>query len=189
MWLELPERGEKRVERLAKIPKLTTAASSGEVDAQVALGWEYARGDIVDFDIITAWKWFERAAASGKEDAVAHYARFLQLRCVPNGVRQLRKLAATGNWKAQFWLAQQYSWQPGRLNQLRAAVWFGRSYKNGNTIGKFAQLAQLRKLVPSRLKVIFLFAIFFEFLTTVRSLMNNIELYEQLLFRLKRRTD
>jgi TPR repeat protein len=93
-----------RAERLAKIPGWATAAASGDVGAQLTLAWEYARGDVVDYDIRTAWDWFERAAASGHEEARVHRARFLQLRGVPEGIRELRALAKTGNWKAQFWM-------------------------------------------------------------------------------------
>jgi TPR repeat protein len=80
-------------ERRARIPELMAAAESDNVDAQVTLAWEYARGDVVDPDIAAAWNWFERAAASGQDDALVNRARFLQLRRVPEGVCELRKLA------------------------------------------------------------------------------------------------
>ena len=100
MRLELPHLAEDRAKRRAKMPEWIAAASSGSVDAQLALAWEYARGDAVDADFAAAGIWFDRAAASGDDEALVHRARFLQLRGVPEGVRELRKLAAKGNWKA-----------------------------------------------------------------------------------------
>ena len=105
MRLELPHLAEDRAKRRAKMPEWIAAASSGRVDAQLALASEYARGDAVDADFAVAGIWFDRAAASGDDEALVHRARFLQLRGVPEGVRELRKLAAKGNWKAQFWFA------------------------------------------------------------------------------------
>jgi TPR repeat protein len=69
----------------------------------LALAWEYARGDVIQVDIANAWYWFERAAGSGQDVAVVNWARFLQLRGVPEGVRALHA---------------------DRLNQLRAVVWY-----------------------------------------------------------------
>jgi TPR repeat protein len=132
MRFELPGYAENRAKRRASFPEWTTAASSGNVEAQLALAWEYARGDVVLPDITTAWHWFDQAAASGQEEALLQRARFLQLRGVPQGVRDLRKLSTNGNWKAQFWLATYYQAQIGRLNQLRAVVWYDRSLSNGN---------------------------------------------------------
>src|ERR1700733_6693082 len=105
MRFELPGYAEDRAKRRDSIPEWTTAASSGNVEAQLALAWEYARGEVVASDITTAWHWFDRAAASGQEEALLQRARFLQLRGVPLGVRDLRELSAKSNWKAQFWLA------------------------------------------------------------------------------------
>ncbi|MGY4434524.1 TPR repeat protein [Bradyrhizobium sp. F1.13.1] len=59
---------------VAKILEWTAAATSGDVDAQLALAWAYARGDAVDADFVTAWKWFDRAASSGQEKGVLHRA-------------------------------------------------------------------------------------------------------------------
>jgi TPR repeat protein len=58
-----------RAERITRLPALTAAAESDDVEAQVVLAWEYASGEIVYPDIATAWRWFERAAASGDENA------------------------------------------------------------------------------------------------------------------------
>jgi TPR repeat protein len=82
---------EDRANRRARIPECIAAASSGNIGAQLTLAWEHARGD-VDQNIITAWDWFNRAAASGQEEALAHRACFLQLRHVPEGIRELRNL-------------------------------------------------------------------------------------------------
>src|ERR1700722_18324810 len=146
MRLELPSRAEDRAKRRNKIPEWLAAASSGDVNAQLALAWEYARGDAVDPDLVMAWNWFERAAASGQEDGLLHRARFLQLRGVPEGVRELRKLAVKGNWKAQFWFASHHQLQASRLSQLRAVIWYDRSFKSGNRIAKLGKLAQLTRM-------------------------------------------
>src|SRR6266702_6529400 len=108
MRLAPSSRADDFAKRRGKILEWTAAATSGDVDAQLALAWAYARGDAVDPDFVTAWKWFDRAASSGQENGVLHRARFLQLRGVPEGVRELRKLAVKGSWNAQFWLATHY---------------------------------------------------------------------------------
>jgi TPR repeat protein len=155
MQLELPGSAEHRAQRLASIPQLIADASEGDVEAQLALAWEYAGGDVVDLDMAEAWHWFDRAAASGEKSALTHRARFLQLRHVPEGVRRLRKLAAEGEWQAQFWLARYLETQPGRMNKLRAVVWFDRSFKNGNPGGKLAKLGLLTRLAPLPSKLVF----------------------------------
>ncbi len=142
----LEDIAQNRAERRARIPQWTAAAASDDVAAQVNLAWEYARGDILGLDVATAWHWFERAAASGEEEALVNRARFLQLRGVPEGVRELRQLAAKGNWEAQFWLGQHYQWRRGRLNKLRAVVWFDRSVKSGNAPAEIAKLAELTRI-------------------------------------------
>ncbi len=177
---------QEQAERRSAISKLTTAAGLGDVNAQVALAWEYARGDVVAHDIRTAWNWFERAAGSGQDEARAHRARFLQLRRVPEGVRELRDLAQTGNWKAQFWLAQYYGWQPGRLSKIRAAVWYGRSSKaSGNPFGELAKLGQLYRIARFPWKIRYAVQGFFTFVAAVRR-PGLIEPYESLLYTLKK---
>jgi hypothetical protein len=178
-----------RAERITRLPALTAAAESDDVEAQVVLAWEYASGEIVYPDIATAWRWFERAAASGDENAIVQYARFLQLRRAPDGVRRLRKLAATGNWKAQFCLAQQYQGRPGRLNQLRAVIWFERSFQNGNPFGRAAKTAQLRRLVSTPIKLALYFVTAFDLIIAIRRLLRDDsgQRYEQLAFRLHNR--
>ncbi len=182
---------EDRANRRARIHECIAVASSGNVDAQLTLAWEYARGDVVDQNIVTAWDWFDRAAASGQEEALAHRARFLQLRHVPEGVRELRKLAAEGNWKAQFWLARHYQARVGRFSQLRAAVWLDRSSKSGgSSAAKLAKLAQLTKIAPLRLKPVFLSKAIIEGMAMVWRMTwrgENIETYQRLLYQLERR--
>ena len=82
---------EDRANRRAKILEHMAAAASGSLAAQLALAWEYARGDVIGQNIAMAWVWFDYAAASGQEEALAQRARILQLRFVPEGVRELRK--------------------------------------------------------------------------------------------------
>jgi TPR repeat protein len=177
--------------RRSKILEWTAAATSGDVDAQLALAWAYARGDAVDPDFVTAWKWFDRAASSGQENGVLHRARFLQLRGVPEGVRELRKLAVKGSWNAQFWLATHYQSQDGRLNQLRAAVWYDRSNKSGFLGGKLAKLAQLRRTAQQPFKTLFAVRLTFEAISFFLRIFRHeqeIESHEVLLYRLKKRT-
>jgi TPR repeat protein len=193
MRLELPGFTEDRAKRRASIPERMAAASSGNIDAQLTLAWEYARGDVVDRDIVTAWNLFDRAAASGQEEALANRARFLQLRHVPEGVRELRKLAAKGNWKAQFWLARDYQARIGRLSQLRAAVWFGRSAKSGgDSAAKISKLAQLTKIAPLRSKAVFLSQAIVETIAMIWRLTwqsEQLEIYERLLYQLRSRNN
>jgi TPR repeat protein len=190
MRLELPGFAEDRVKRRARFPEWIAAATAGNVDAQLALAWEYARGDIVDPDIAAAWSWFERAADSGQDEALVNRARFLQLRGVPAGTRELRTLAFRGNWKAQFWLARHYQSRFGRLNQLRAVVWFDRSLNSGNLAAKTAKLGQLTKIAPLKSKFIFAAKAIIETVALICRMIRNereIELYEPLMFHLKRR--
>jgi TPR repeat protein len=180
---------ENRATRRARIPEWMAAAASDDVAAQVSLAWEYARGDVIDQDVATAWHWFERAAASGQEEALVNRARFLQLRRVPEGVRELRQLAAKGNWKAQFWLARYYQSRAGRFNQLKAVVWLDRSQKSGNAAAKLAKLAQLRRIAPLKSKAIFAAKGIVEMVAMIWRMARQeqeIDLYEPLQYRLKR---
>jgi TPR repeat protein len=191
MRFELPGYAEDRAKRRGRIPEWMAAASSGNVEAQLALAWEYARGDVVELDTTTAWNWFDRAAASGQEDALVHRARFLQLRGVPQGVRDLRKLAAEGNWKAQFWLASYYQSRTGRLNQLRAVVWYDRSFRNGNRAAKLAKLAQLARIADQPSKLVFAARAVVEAVSIFSQISQReeqIDLYETLLYRVKGRS-
>lgn len=188
MRFELPGYAEDRAKRRDRIPEWTAAASSGDVEAQLALAWEYARGDVVELDITTAWSWFDRAAESGQEEALLHRARFLQLRGVPQGVRDLRKLAAGGNWKAQFWLATYYQSLNGRLNQLRAVVWYDRSFRHGNRAAKLAKFAQLARVANQPSKVAFAARAVVEAVSVFSQISqreDQIDLYETLLYRVK----
>jgi TPR repeat protein len=179
-----------RAQRRGKIPELAAAASSGNVDAQLALAWEYACGDAVDADIRTAWDWFDRAAASGQEEAVVDRARFLQLRGVPEGPRVLRRFAVAGNWKAQFWLARYLGAQAGRASQLRAVVWYNRSFRNGNRAAKLAKLGQLTRIADQPFKAVFAARSLVEAVSFVwRTLLKIEELdsFETLVHRLRRK--
>lgn len=188
MRWEPPSFAEDRAKRRARLPEWIAAASSGDVDAQLVLAWEYARGDAIDVDIAEAGNWFERAAASGQEEALVHRARFLQLRGVPTGVRELRRLAAKDNWKAQFWLARYYQLQTGRSSQLRAVVWYDRSFKNGNRAAKLAKLGQLTRIARLPSKVFFAGKAFIESVSMLRRLSRQepeMASHEMLLFQLK----
>jgi TPR repeat protein len=188
MQLEFQDSAELRAKRLASIPKLTADASEGDVEAQVALAWEYARGDVVALDIAAAWHWFDRAAASGQKGALTHRARFLQLRHVPEGTRTLRKLAAEGEWQAQFWLARHLQSQPGRVNHLRAVVWFDRSFKNGCPGGNVAKLRQLTRLAPLPAKPVLLARSIVATIAFVRLLARQekqVELMKPLMYQLR----
>jgi TPR repeat protein len=188
MRFELPGYAEDRAKRRDSILEWTTAASSGNIEAQLALAWEYARGDVLVPDITTAWHWFDRAAASGQEEALLQRARFLQLRGVPQGVRDLRKLSANGNWKAQFWLATHYQAQTGRSNQLRAVVWFDRSLSNGNRAAKLAKLALLTRIAKQPAKIAFAVRTVIATISIIGYLIqreDQIDLYETLQYRLK----
>jgi hypothetical protein len=190
MRFELPSFAEDRAQRRGKIPGLTAAASSGNVEAQLALAWEYACGDAVDADIRTAWDWFDRAAASGQEEAVVHRARFLQLRGVPEGACELRRFAVAGNWKAQFWLARYLGAQAGRVSQLRAVVWYNRSFRNGNRAAKLAKFGQLTRIADQPFKAVFAARSLVEAVSFVWRFSQKIEEldpYEILVHRLKRK--
>jgi TPR repeat protein len=189
MRFELPGFAEDRAKRRSRIPELMAAASYGNVEAQLALAWEYARGDAVDVDIRTAWNWFDRAAASGQEEALVQRARFLQLRGVPDGVRELRRLAVTGNWKAQFWLARYHQSQTGRLSRLRAVAWYDRSFRNGNRAAKLAKLGQLARIADQPSKAVFAAKAIVEAVSLIWRFSQKVEqldLYEILLHRLNR---
>jgi TPR repeat protein len=186
--VDYPGEAEAREKRCARIPEWTAAAAADEVDAQLALAWEYLRGDVVVSDIVTAWHWFDRAAASGREDALMHRAHFLQLRRVPQGIRELRTLAARNYWPAQYCLGRHYQTQCGRINQLRAAAWFHRSFKNGNPGGSLAKAGQMVRLAPFWLKALFAARSIAEFFRTFMRLYKqeeNAHLLGQLQFRLK----
>jgi hypothetical protein len=184
MGFELPGTAQDRAKRRAKVPEWTAAASAGNVDAQLALAWEYCRGEAVDPDVAAAWHWFERAAASGQDEALVNHARFLQLRGVPEGVRQLRKLAPGKNWKAQFWLARHYQSRWGRINQLRSVVWYDRSFRNGNPFANGAKLVQLMRIGRLPWKIAYAARIMLEVVRIARQ-SSEFETYEPLLYQLK----
>ena len=144
--IEIPVSAKEREDRLAKIPKLQELSAAGDFRAQQELAWELAEGKVIDADFGEASRLFESAAASGDENALLDLARFLQLRRVPNGLRMIREFARKGNFRAQFWLGQHYQDRRGRMNQLRAAVWFKRSQQNGSIGGRFAFLGQQVRL-------------------------------------------
>jgi TPR repeat protein len=190
MRFELPGFAEDRARPRGRIPELTAAASSGNVEAQLALAWEYACGDAVDADIRTAWDWFDRAAACGQEEAIVHRARFLQLRGVAEGARELRRFAVAGNWKAQFWLARYHGAQAGRVSQLRAVVWYDRSYRNGNRAAKLAKLGQLTRIADQPSKAVFAVRSIVEAVSFVWQFSQNadeLDPYQTLVHRLKRK--
>ena len=190
MRLELPELPSVLAKRRARIPEWMAAASGGNVAAQVALGWEYARGDVVELDLTTALGWFDRAAASGDEEALVNRARFLQLRHVPDGNRQLRKFAASGNWKAQFFLAQTFQFQHGRRNQLKAIAWFKRSASNGNLLAGLMKYVQLTRVARWPAKISFIAGTVVSIGRLIFQLSRRevlLEKYEPLMFKLKSR--
>jgi TPR repeat protein len=190
MRLGFSGRAVDQAKRRAKIQDLMVAAASDHVHAQIALAWHYVRGEFVPVDLVTAANWFERAAASGEEEAVVQRARFLQLRRVPQGQRDLRKFAASGNWKAQFWLAQYYESRTHRVSRLRAVVWYERSSGNGNLVGRAAKFILLTRLAPLASKPIFAAAALKEIVLLFRRLPPNepqFDHYEALQYRLKPR--
>lgn len=182
---------EDRAQRRAKIPEWAEAAKSGDVKAQLKLAWEYARGDAIDQDIVKAQNLFDRAAESGEEEALVNRARFLQLRRVPMGMLELRRLSAKGNWKAQFWIAQYYQAHADRVSQLKAMVWYDRSLRNGGgTAAELGKQRQRVKVAPLWLKPFFIGkaiagAFPFVWRATWKSDDNEIRLFESLLYQLK----
>jgi TPR repeat protein len=190
MRLGLPGYTEDRAKRRAKVQHLMVTAAGGDVDAQLVLAWQYVQGEFVPVDLAIAGNWFERAAASGEEDAIAQRARFLQLRCVPQGQRDLRRLAARGNWKAQFWLAQHYESRRHRVSRLKAVVWYDRSFTNGNLVARAAKFVLLMRLAPLLSKPIFAAKALREMVRTVRRFgpsAQQLNRYEPLQYRLKLR--
>ncbi|HEY0802232.1 MAG TPA: hypothetical protein VGD54_15450 [Steroidobacteraceae bacterium] len=189
MRFQLPDFTEDRAKRRAMLPEWMAAASAGSVDAQLALAWEYSRGDVVDQDIAAAWHWFERAAASGEAEALVHHARFLQLRGVPEGMRQLRHLAARNNWKAQFWLAQHYQFRVGRIDQMRAVVWYDRSFANGNPFANIAKFAQLVRVARQPWKSVYAAKVILAVVGTLKMIDTDTDAdtYLPLLYRIKAR--
>ena len=152
MRFDVPVFAEERRERLASLPSLRAKAARGDVAAQIDLAWELAEGEITEADFVEASRLFELASATGDENARLNRARFLQLRRVPDGIRELRFFAAKGNYKAQFWLGRYYQGMPGRQNQRRAAIWYKRSHRGGSTGGEYAFLGQLMRLAPIYLR-------------------------------------
>jgi TPR repeat protein len=146
---------EDRAKRRSRVHDLIVAAAGGNVEAQIALAWHYVRGEFVPRSLAKAGTWLERAAASGEEEALVQRARFLQLRHVPQGNRELRSFAACGNWKAQFWLAQHYETRPHRISRLKAVVWYDRSSGNGNLVARAAKFMLLTRLAPLLSKPMF----------------------------------
>jgi len=146
---------EDRATRRSRVQDLLVAAEGGNVEAQVALAWQYVRAEFLPHNLAAAGTWLERAAASGEEEAVVQRARFLQLRRVPQGNRELRDFAARGNWKAQFWLGQHYEARQHRISRLKAVVWYDRSAGNGNLLAKTAKFVLLARLAPLPSKPIF----------------------------------
>jgi TPR repeat protein len=148
------------------------------------------RGEFLPRNLAAAGTWLERAAASGDEEAAVQRARFLQLRRVPQGSRELRNLAARGNWKAQFWLAQHYEARAHRISRLKAVVWYDRSFRNGNLLARTAKFALLARLAPLTSKPMFAAAALREKAMTLHRLTPSLRRagrYEALRYRLEPR--
>lgn len=191
MRLGLSEYAEDRATRRSRVHNLLVAADRGDVEAQVALAWQYVHGEFLPRNLAAAGTWLERAAASGEEEAAVQRARFLQLRNVPQGNRELRSFAARGNWKAQFWLAQHYAARAHRISRLKAVVWYDRSSGNGNLLARTAKLMLLARLAPLRSKPIFAAAALREMALTLRRLTptrRRADRYEALRYRLEPRS-
>jgi len=188
MQLGLSAYVEDRATRRARVQNLMVAAADGNVDAQIALAWHYVQSDFIALDLAAAGTWFERAAASGSEEAIVHRARFLQLRRVPQGNRDLRRLAASGNPKAQFWLAQHYQSRAHRISRLKAVVWYDRSFRNGNRAARAAKFALLVQLAPLLSKPIYAAAALRDMaLRCLAASSPRMDRYETLQYRLKPR--
>jgi TPR repeat protein len=190
MRLGLAGYSEDRATRRSKVEGSMVEAAGDDVHAQLALAWQYVWGEFVPVDLGAAGQWFERAAVSGHEEAVVQRARFLQLRRVPQGQRDLRRLAADGNWKAQFWLAQHYESRRHRVSRLKAVVWYDRSFANGNLVAGAAKFILLTRLAPLLSKPFFAAAALREMARMMRALTPNkqeIDGYEALQYRLKPR--
>lgn len=188
MRLGLPGYFEDRATRRSRVRDLMVAADDGNVDAQIALAWHYVQSDFVPLDFGAAGSWFERAAASGEEEAIVHRARFLQLRRVPQGNRELRRLAVSGNAKAQFWLAQHYASRAHRVSRLKAVVWYDRSFRNGNRTARAAKFVLLMRLAPLLAKPIYVAAVLRDMaFRCLASSGPRMDRYEALQYRLKPR--
>jgi hypothetical protein len=182
---------EDRAKRRSRVHDLMAAAAGGSVEAQIALAWHYVRGEFVPRSLVKANTWLERAAASGEEEAAVQRARFLQLRRVPQGSRELRGFAARGNWKAQFWLAQHYEARPHRISRLKAVVWYDRSSGNGNLVARAAKFMLLTRLAPMLSKPMFAAAALREKALALRRLTasrRRTGRYDALRYRLERRS-
>jgi len=191
MRLGLAEYAEDRATRRSRVQKLMVSAEGGDVEAQVALAWQYVRGEFLPRNLAAASTWLERAAASGEEEAAVQRARFLQLRRVPQGNRELRSFAARGNWKAQFWLGQHYEARQHRISRLKAVVWYDRSSRNGNLLARTAKFVLLARLAPLSSKPIFAAAALREMALTLRRLTptrHRAGRYEALQYRLEPRS-
>jgi TPR repeat protein len=190
MRLGLAEYAGDRAARRSRVRDLMLAADGGDVEAQIALAWQYVRGEFLPRNLATAGTWLERAAASGEEEAAVQRARFLQLRHVPQGNRELRDFAARGNWKAQFWLGQHYEARRHRISRLKAVVWYDRSSGNGNLVAGAAKFMLLARLAPLRSKPIFAAAALREMAVMLRRLTpsrRRAGRYEALRYRLEPR--
>jgi hypothetical protein len=191
MRLGLAEYAEDRATRRSRVQDLMVAADGGNVEAQVALAWQYVRGEFLPHNLAAAGAWLERAAASGEEEAAVQRARFLQLRRVPQGNRELRIFAARGNWKAQFWLGQHYEARQHRISRLKAVIWYDRSSRNGNLLARTAKFVLLARLAPLPSKPIFAAAALREMALTLRRLTptrRRAGRYEALRYRLEPRS-
>ena len=190
MQFDIPISAKERKDRLAKIPLLRELAADGDVKAQIELAWELAEGKIIKADFGEASRLFERAAASGDSYARLNAAQFLYLRRVPEGLRSIRVFAREGNPAAQFWLGRYYQSRWGRINHLRAAVWFRRAQQNGSIAGRFALLGlevRLASIFMKPVLVIKTAVTFCKFASLSGSGIITEELTGHLLTRLKQR--
>ena len=123
----------------AKIEKLLPSASSGDVDAQFAVG------NLYDFyNIPEAFFWYEKAAASGHRPSVGRVRKYVLSPYVVPKVRmdQFEKLlerAEAGDLEAQFQVGKCYGrGDPVPVDYIRAAFWYDRAASSGSYKGAYA---------------------------------------------------
>lgn len=126
-----------------KIDRLIRDANASNPYACLALGYYYHTGKEFDFDIATAVKWYEKAAAGGCARAHWELAKLyrdgdLVLRNLPHYIEHLKESATLGNVDAQLSLANEY--REGLLleqDNKMSMEWYRKAAENGNNMAKF----------------------------------------------------
>jgi len=125
------------------VSELRAKAETGNVEAQVALGRLYAKGEGVTNSYSEAAQWYRRAAEKGNAEAEAALGELYEAgQGVPRDVKMAldyyRRAATNGSPTAQYNLA--YIYEGGRgvpQDHKLAALWYQKAAEQGESLAQY----------------------------------------------------